>query len=211
MAFAAGGQLASAVSSAGGLGLIGGAYGDEAWVSEQFDVVGNQKVGCGFITWSIKIQPQLIGRVLEREPSALFLSFGNPAPFIEKIKAADVPIFCQIQTLKDARHAIDVGADIIIAQGAEAGGHGEKKEHHLRSSRKSPIIFRLTRQTLCSVRQVARNTYSVLRGPRVRALMQGVHNNNTAGCKIKHQLGLKTGTEIACKTDSGPDDIPYST
>lgn len=127
MAFAAGGALASAVSQAGGLGLIGGAYGDEAWISDQFEAAGNQQVGCGFITWSLKDKPELLDRVLEREPSAVFLSFGNPASFVNQIKAANIPVICQIQTLKDAKHAIDVGADIIVAQGAEAGGHGENR------------------------------------------------------------------------------------
>lgn len=127
MAFAAGGALAAAVSKAGGLGLIGGAYGDEAWISDQFEAAGNQQVGCGFITWSLKQNPKLLDHVLARKPSAVFLSFGNPALFIEQIKAADIPVICQIQTLKDAKHAIDVGADIIVAQGAEAGGHGENR------------------------------------------------------------------------------------
>ncbi len=127
MAFAAGGRLASAVSKAGGLGLIGGAYGDEEWISDQFDAAGDEQVGCGFITWSLKEMPQLLDHVLERKPSAVFLSFGNPAQFVEQIKTANLPIICQIQTLRDAKHAIDVGADIIVAQGAEAGGHGEKR------------------------------------------------------------------------------------
>ncbi len=127
MAFAAGGKLAAAVSSAGGLGLIGGAYGDADWISEQFDVAGNQSMGCGFITWALKNQPDLLDRVLERNPAAVFLSFGDPAPFIDTIKSANVPVICQIQTLRDAKHAIDVGADVIIAQGSEAGGHGEKR------------------------------------------------------------------------------------
>ena len=47
MASAAGGQLAAAVSSAGGLGMIGGGYGDEDWLSEQFDLAGSERVGCG--------------------------------------------------------------------------------------------------------------------------------------------------------------------
>jgi nitronate monooxygenase len=127
MAFAAGGKLAAAVSSAGGLGFIGGAYGDADWISEQFDVAGNQSVGCGFITWALKNQPDLLQRVLERIPAAVFLSFGDPAPFIDTIKSANVPVICQIQTIRDAKHAIDVGADVIIAQGSEAGGHGEKR------------------------------------------------------------------------------------
>ena len=75
MAFAAGGQLAAAVSGAGGLGLIGSGYGDEDWLAEQFDAAGNQRVGCGFITWSLAAKPHLLSLVLERNPSAIFLSF----------------------------------------------------------------------------------------------------------------------------------------
>ncbi len=127
MAFAAGGRLASAVSRAGGLGLIGGAYGDSVWLSEQFDATRGQQVGCGFITWALKKQPELLNRVLKRKPTALFLSFGNPVPFLEVIRAAEIPVICQVQTLKDAQYAINLGVDIIVAQGSEAGGHGEKR------------------------------------------------------------------------------------
>jgi nitronate monooxygenase len=127
MGFAAGGKLAAAVSAAGGVGLIGGGYGDEGWLREQFAAAGNQQVGCGFITWSLKKQPHLLDIALEHAPGAMFLSFGDPEPFAGRIKRAGVPLICQIQTLADARHAVDVGADILVAQGAEAGGHGEKR------------------------------------------------------------------------------------
>lgn len=127
MAFAAGGALAATVSRAGGLGLIGGGYGDEECISQQFETAGNQSVGCGFITWSLKTRPHLLRHVLDRKPAALFLSFGNPEPFIDTIKAAGVPTICQVQTVADAKHAINLGVDVIVAQGAEAGGHGEKR------------------------------------------------------------------------------------
>lgn len=127
MATAAGGQLAAAVSSAGGLGLIGGGYGNENWLAEQFDAAGSQRVGCGLITWALAEKPHLLPLVLERNPSAMFFSFGDPAAFVAIAKDADVPVICQVQTLKDAIHAIKIGADIIVAQGAEAGGHGEKR------------------------------------------------------------------------------------
>ena len=83
--------------------------------------------GCGLITWSLQGQPELLNAVLARAPKALFLSFGDPAPFAVKIKAANVSLICQVQTLRDAKNAIDIGADIVVAQGAEAGGHGEKR------------------------------------------------------------------------------------
>src|SRR5262249_11030143 len=43
MTFAAGGALASAVSAAGGLGLIGGGYGDSDWLDEQFEIAGGRR------------------------------------------------------------------------------------------------------------------------------------------------------------------------
>jgi nitronate monooxygenase len=127
MGFVSGGRLAAAVSAAGGLGLIGGGYGDEHWLREQFAEAGNQHVGCGFITWSLHKQPHLLDIALDHAPGAMFLSFGNPERFVAPIKRKGVPLICQVQTLADAQHAIDVGADIVVAQGAEAGGHGEKR------------------------------------------------------------------------------------
>ena len=123
MAFVAGGKLASAVTKAGGLGFIGGGYGDADWLDEQFRVADNTQVGCGFITWSLANAPHLLDQVLERKPSSIFLSFGDPVPFASKIDAADVLLICQVQTIEGAKRAIDAGAKLIIAQGAEAGGH----------------------------------------------------------------------------------------
>jgi nitronate monooxygenase len=127
MGFVGGGKLAAAVSAAGGLGLIGGGYGEENWLREQFAAAGNQRVGCGFITWSLKKQPHLMDIALSHSPAAMFLSFGNPEPFVGPIKRAGVPLICQVQTVRDAQHAIDLGADMLVAQGSEAGGHGEKR------------------------------------------------------------------------------------
>jgi nitronate monooxygenase len=127
MAFAAGGVLAGAVSAAGGLGLIGGAFGDSAWLAREFQEAGNQPVGCGFITWSLARNPALLGQALDHSPKAIFLSFGDPRPFASTVRAAEVLLICQVQSLDDVRQAMDAGADLIVAQGAEAGGHGEKR------------------------------------------------------------------------------------
>lgn len=127
MGLAAGGALAAAVSNAGGLGLIGGGYGDRVWLEEQFRAAGNARVGCGFITWCLREQPDLLDLVLDHRPAAVFLSFDDPQPYATKIAAVGVDLICQIQMLRDAERAIDCGARIIVAQGAEAGGHGEKR------------------------------------------------------------------------------------
>jgi nitronate monooxygenase len=124
MAFVAGGRLAAAVSAAGGLGLIGGGYGEAAWLEREFDAAEGARVGCGFITWSLARQPQLLARVLARKPAAVMLSFGDPRPFAADIRKAGAALICQVQTRGQALEAIEAGADIVIAQGAEAGGHG---------------------------------------------------------------------------------------
>jgi nitronate monooxygenase len=127
MGFAAGGRLAAAVSNAGGLGIIGGGYGDAAWLDEQFRAAGNAKVGCGFITWSLAKQPHLLDHALAHSPRVVFLSFDDPSPYVGKIKAAGAIAIQQVQTRQDAEVAIDCGVDVIVAQGSEAGGHGEKR------------------------------------------------------------------------------------
>jgi nitronate monooxygenase len=124
MALAGGGRLAAAVTAAGGLGLIGGGYGDAAWLAREFDAAGNQPVGCGFITWSLAKQPGLLDPVLERKPRAVMLSFGDPTPFAATIAKVGATLICQCQTLEHVRQALDAGAAIIVAQGGEAGGHG---------------------------------------------------------------------------------------
>ena len=55
------------------------------------------------------------------------LSFGDPAPFAPKIKAAGALLICQVQSEEMARQALDAGADVLIAQGTEAGGHGASR------------------------------------------------------------------------------------
>ncbi|MBL4807149.1 MAG: nitronate monooxygenase [Rhodobacteraceae bacterium] len=127
MAIAGGGRLAAAVSNAGGLGLIGGGYGDQNWLEREFNLAGGARVGCGLITWKLRENPALLAWVLDQKPAAMFLSFGDPTGFAKVIKDSGVPMICQVQTLRDAAHAIDCGADVIVAQGAEAGGHGERR------------------------------------------------------------------------------------
>jgi nitronate monooxygenase len=118
------GKLAAAVSAAGGLGLIGGGYGEAEWLERAFTAAGNARVGCGFITWSLAKQPELLDRALDHAPAAIMLSFGDVSPFAARIRAAGSKLICQIQTLAQACEAADAGADIIVAQGTEAGGHG---------------------------------------------------------------------------------------
>lgn len=124
MAFAGGGELAAAVSRAGGFGLIGGGYGDPSWLEDQFAAARGERIGVGFITWSLQRSPSLLTDVLKHRPAAVMLSFGDPRPFVDEIRNSGALLICQCQNLDHIRDAIEVGADIVVAQGAEAGGHG---------------------------------------------------------------------------------------
>jgi len=122
-------RLTSAVSAAGGLGILGGGYGNEEWLTRELDLLKQSRTrfGVGFITWSLANQPRLLDLVLEREPAAIMLSFGDPKPFVDRIKRSGAILICQIQSVALAREAAANGADVLVAQGTEAGGHGASR------------------------------------------------------------------------------------
>jgi len=124
-----GARLTAAVSSAGGFGILGGGYGDRGWLEQE---TGKLKAvqapfGIGFITWSLAKQPELLDIALNVRPRAIMLSFGDPKPFASRIKAAGALLICQVQSEDMAQAALDAGADILVAQGTEAGGHGASR------------------------------------------------------------------------------------
>ena len=116
-------QLATAVSRAGGLGLIGGGYGDQDWLRRELTAAAGTRVGCGFITWSIDAGS--IDLALSHQPAAVFLSFGDAGPYVERIHRAGVPLICQVHDLAGVAEALQIGADVVCVQGGEAGGHGK--------------------------------------------------------------------------------------
>jgi nitronate monooxygenase len=122
----AGARLTAAVSRAGGFGILGGGYGERAWLEQETAKLRQSPApfGIGFITWSLAKQPDLLDVALSARPRAIMLSFGDPKPFAPRIKAAGALLICQVQSEDIARTALDAGADILVAQGTEAGGHG---------------------------------------------------------------------------------------
>src|SRR3974377_15388 len=92
------GRLVVAVDSAGGFGILGGGYGEEKWLTRELDFIESSKArfGVGFITWSMAKQPRLLELVLERKPVAVMLSFGSPAPFVERIKRSAAVVICHV-------------------------------------------------------------------------------------------------------------------
>lgn len=120
-----GGRLAAAVSNAGALGMVGAGYGDYDWLKAQLSLVTRETTrpwGLGFITWSVS--QRILDMALAHRPHAVMLSFGDPRPYASAIKAAGCKLICQVQNLEQARLACEAQSDLIVAQGAEAGGHG---------------------------------------------------------------------------------------
>lgn len=122
----AGCRLVKAVSHAGGFGVLGGGYGERAWLERETAKLAGfaAPFGIGFITWSLAKRPELLDIALAAKPSAIMLSFGDPAPFASRIKSAGARLICQVQDEAMARQALDACADVLSAQGTEAGGHG---------------------------------------------------------------------------------------
>jgi len=125
-----GARLTAAVSNAGGFGILGGGYGDETWLERETAKLKQStsaRFGIGFITWSLARQPHLLDIALGTRPHAIMLSFGDPKPFARQIKDAGALLICQVQSEAMAEEALDAGADILVAQGTEAGGHGASR------------------------------------------------------------------------------------
>lgn len=128
MGGAAGGALAAAVSNEGGLGLVGAGRDNRAWMEREIAIVTAQTDrpwGIGFLTWAIDVDT--IDWAVDRGPDAIMLSFGEPGPAAARVRAAGVPLIIQVTDLEEARRALDVGADLVVAQGSEAGGHGGRR------------------------------------------------------------------------------------
>jgi nitronate monooxygenase len=125
MAGSAGGALAAAVSNGGGLGLVGAGRGDPRWLERELAVVTektDKPWGVGFLSWAVG--REVIEQALEFEPHAVLLSFGDPRPLAEPVLERGVRLIVQVTDLDEARQALALGADVVVAQGTEAGGHG---------------------------------------------------------------------------------------
>lgn len=128
MGGASGGALAAAVSNGGGLGLVGGGRGDRRWLERELAVVvetTDKPWGVGFLSWSV--DASVVRLALEYRPHAVMLSFGDPGSLAEPVLEAGVPLIVQVTEVDEAARALEVGAQVLVAQGTEAGGHGGRR------------------------------------------------------------------------------------
>ena len=66
---------------------------------------------------------ELVEAALEEGATIVSTGLGDPAPLIQLARAAGAPVIAMVATVADARQAVASGADVIVAQGSEAGGH----------------------------------------------------------------------------------------
>lgn len=127
MALHSGGTLAGAVSAAGGLGTFGGiTLGGPDWVTAEIAKVRATTDACfgvGFITAFLDFARPLFDSALGAHAPVIVFSFGDPTPWIEQAHAAGARTIAQVQTVAGADLAVEAGADVLVAQGNEAGGH----------------------------------------------------------------------------------------
>lgn len=127
MANVGGGKLTAAISAGGGLGMLGaGSAVTAEWIRTEGAVAaaGGKPYGIGLMAWSVQERPEHLEAVLELRPALVSLSFGDYTPYVATLQHAGIVVATQAGTVADAREAIDAGVDVIVARGAEAGGHG---------------------------------------------------------------------------------------
>ncbi len=128
MAMHSGGNLAAAVSGAGGMGSFGGIHETEGpdWVRAQAALVRDRTdrpFAIGFITPFLPAFAGHFQAALDARPDAIALSFADPGEWGRRVKDAGIRLICQAQTFDDADLAVAAGADVVAVQGGEAGGH----------------------------------------------------------------------------------------
>ncbi|MEO3760684.1 nitronate monooxygenase [Mycobacterium sp. B14F4] len=128
MGGAAGGALAAAVSRAGGLGMIGmGSSATTAQLTAELQYVAalRRPFGIGLVHWVMSANPELLEVAIAAKPAMLAVSFGADWSWVRRAHDAGVPVAAQVADVTAARRAVDAGVDVLVARGAEGGGHGE--------------------------------------------------------------------------------------
>lgn len=127
MAMHSSSSIAAAASNAGALGMFGGtSFAGPEWLKKEIDqtrALTDKPFGVGFITHLIPALPGLLELALDEKVPVIAFSFEDPTPYVAMAKAAGATVICQVQTIAHADMAVAAGADVLVAQGTEAGGH----------------------------------------------------------------------------------------
>jgi enoyl-[acyl-carrier protein] reductase II len=130
MVWCSGWKLASAVSNAGGLGIIGAGsmYPEVLRLHiQKCKLATNNPFGVNIPLLYPNIQ-EIINIVIEEDVRIVFSSAGNPATWTNTLKEKGIIVIHVIANTKFALKAQEAGVDAVVAEGFEAGGHNGREE-----------------------------------------------------------------------------------
>ena len=130
MIWCSGWELASAVSNAGGLGLIGSGSMYPEILREQIlkcQAATDKPFGVNIPLLYPNIEEHLT-TLIELKVPIVFTSAGNPKAHTARLKAAGITVVHVVSSKKFALKAQEAGVDAIVAEGFEAGGHNGREE-----------------------------------------------------------------------------------
>ncbi len=125
MANIATGEFAAACSNAGTLGLIAAGGFDPERLRQEIrtaKLLTDQPFGVNLMLMRPDIKEQ-VEVVLEEDVKFLTTGAGNPGQFMDRFKAQGITVMPVVAAPILAKHLVDCGADLIIAEGTESGGH----------------------------------------------------------------------------------------
>jgi enoyl-[acyl-carrier protein] reductase II len=125
MAWVSEANLASAVSNAGGAGVIASGGRTVSWVKEQIDLaksLTDKPFGVNVVLMD-KNKDDIIDLICREKVAFVTLGAGNPVPYFERLKKAGIVAVPVVPNLKLAKRVQESGADALIIEGMEAGGH----------------------------------------------------------------------------------------
>ncbi|MFO7819019.1 MAG: nitronate monooxygenase, partial [Halanaerobacter sp.] len=125
MAWVATGELASAVSQAGGLGIIGAGNAPAEVVREEIrkvKEVTDNSFGVNVMLLSPHVD-EVVEVVVEEEVPVVTTGAGNPAKYLDDFKSVGAKVIPVVPSVALARRMARYGVDAVIAEGNEAGGH----------------------------------------------------------------------------------------
>ncbi len=125
MAWVADAQLAANVSKAGGIGFIGAANAPAEWVREQIHIarqITDKPFGVNVMLLSPHAD-EVAAVVAEEKVAAVTTGAGNPAKYMEMWKNSGIRVIPVVASVALARMMEKCGADAVVAEGMESGGH----------------------------------------------------------------------------------------
>ncbi len=125
MAWVSDGELAAAVSNAGGLGIIAGGNAEPHIIRDEIKkarALTSKPFGINVMLLS-PYKDEIIDLVIEEKVSCVTTGAGNPGKYIERLHEANIKVIPVVPSVALAKKMERLGADAIIAEGNEAGGH----------------------------------------------------------------------------------------